>query len=186
MLMVTTTMRMLDGVHGNTSNTGPVSLLGLSLEVGVVGLEEGLVSSLSTGNNTNHSSAGALDGLSDARRKSDSGLLSVFGMTDDDARVTGGTCKTATVTELGLDVGDDGTLGHGVEGEDIADGEGGFGSSVNKLAGVHALDSDEILSALLVFVLVSENNFSERGTSAGVVHDVLNNSLDVSRSLCEV
>ena len=28
-LMVTTTMRMLDGVHGNTSNSGPVSLLGV-------------------------------------------------------------------------------------------------------------------------------------------------------------
>jgi len=125
-LMVTTTMRMLDGVHGNTSNSGPVSLLGVSLEVGVVGLEERLISSLAAGDDTNHTSAGALDGLSNARGESDTGLLAVLGVTDDNAGVAGGAGKTATVTELGLDVGDDGSLGHGVEGEDIADSEGSY------------------------------------------------------------
>jgi len=185
-LMVTTTMRMLDGVHGNTSNSGPVSLLGVSLEVGVVGLQEGLVSSLTTGNDTDHTSAGTLDGFSNTRRHSDSGLLEVFGVTDDNARVSGGTGNATTVTELSLNVGDDSTFGHGVHGEDIADGEGGFGASVDKLSSVDALDSDEILSALLVFILVSENNFGEGCTSTGVVHDVLNESLDVAGSLGEI
>ena len=32
-LMVTTTVRMLDGVHGDTSYSGPVALLGMSLVV---------------------------------------------------------------------------------------------------------------------------------------------------------
>jgi len=85
-LMVTTTVRMFDGVHGNTSNTGPVSLLGLSLEVGVVSLQKRLVSSLTTGANTNHSSAVTLDGLSATGRKSNSGLLTILGVTDDDTR----------------------------------------------------------------------------------------------------
>ena len=125
-LMVTTTMRMLDGVHGNTSNSGPVSLLGVGLEVGVVGLQEGLVSSLATSDDADHTSAGALDSLSNTRGHSDSGLLEVLGVTDDNARVAGGTGDAATVTELSLNVGDDGTFGHGVHGEDIADGEGGY------------------------------------------------------------
>jgi hypothetical protein len=54
------------------------------------------------------------------------------------------------------------------------------------LTGVHALDSDEILSVLLVFVLVSENDFGKRCATARIVHDVLHNSFDVSLSLCEV
>jgi hypothetical protein len=57
MLMVTTTVRVFDGVHGNTSNSGPVSLLGDTLVVSVVGFKERLVSSLAASNNADHSSA---------------------------------------------------------------------------------------------------------------------------------
>ena len=64
-LMVTTTVRMLDRVHGYTSNSGPVSLLGVRSVVGGVGAEHGLVSSLTTGNNADHGSAATLDGLTD-------------------------------------------------------------------------------------------------------------------------
>ena len=48
------------------------------------------------------------------------------------------------------------------------------------MAGVHAFDSDEKLSVLLKFVLVSENDFSKRGATAWVVHNVLDDSLDVT------
>ena len=64
MLLVTTTMRMLDWVHCDTSNSWPVLSLTLSLVPGSVGLQEWLVGSLSTGNDTNHSSAGSDDSLS--------------------------------------------------------------------------------------------------------------------------
>ena len=50
------------------------------------------------------------------------------------------------------------------------------------MAGVHAFDSDEKLSVLLEFVLVSEDNLGKRSTSARVVNDVLHDSLDVSVS----
>ena len=122
-LMVTTTVRMLDGVHSNTSNSGPVALLGVSLVVGVVGLEDRLVSSGATSDNTNHSSAATNDGLADARWESDSGLLAILGVTDDNSGGAGGTGEAATVTELGLNVGDDGALGHHINGKDIADGQ---------------------------------------------------------------
>ena len=48
------------------------------------------------------------------------------------------------------------------------------------MTGVHALDSDEILSVLLVFVLVSENDFGKRCATARIVHDVLHDSTNVS------
>ena len=104
MLMVTTTMGMLDGVHSNTSNSGPVSLLGVTLVVGAVGSEEGLVSSLTTSDDTNHSSATSEDGFTDTGWESDSSLLAIFGVTDHDSGGTGGTGESATVTELGLNV----------------------------------------------------------------------------------
>ena len=55
-----------------------------------------------------------------------------------------------------------------------------FASSVDEHSCVHAFNSDEILSTVLVSVLVSENNFGKWSATSGVVDDVLNNSFDVS------
>ena len=64
MLLVTTTMRMLDWVHGDSSNDWPVLSLSLHLVPNSVGLEEWLIGSLTTGADTDHSSAGRDDSLS--------------------------------------------------------------------------------------------------------------------------
>lgn len=124
MLVVTSSMGMLNGVHGNTSHSWPVVSLCLELVPGVGSLQEGLVGSLATGADADHSSARSLDGLSGSGGESDSGLLEVVGVTDDDGRGSGGSGEGASVTELGLAVGDNGTLGKGVDGKDVSDGEG--------------------------------------------------------------
>ena len=90
MLMVTTTMRMLDWVHCDTSNSWPVLSLSSGLEPGVGSLEEWLVGSLTTSGDTNHGSAGTNDGLSGTGWKSDSSLLTIIGVTNDDSGGAGG------------------------------------------------------------------------------------------------
>ena len=55
-----------------------------------------------------------------------------------------------------------------------------FLSSVDIHSCVHSFNSDEILSAGFVFVLVSERNLGKRGTSAGVVHNVFHNTPQVT------
>jgi hypothetical protein len=126
MLLVTTTVRMVDGVHSNTTNAGVVVLLCLSLEPSGTGLKEGLIGSLSSSDNADHSTAATLDGLTDAGGEADTGLGTVFGVTDDNGGSAGGAGEGSTVTELGLDVGDNGAFGHVSHGEDIADGEGSY------------------------------------------------------------
>jgi len=103
-LMVTTTVRMLDWVHGNTSNSWPVPLLGVGFVVRLVSLEERLVGSLSSGDNSDHGSAASKNGLSHSRWHSDTGLSSVFGVSDDDATGTRGTSKGATVANFSLNI----------------------------------------------------------------------------------
>lgn len=93
MLMVTTTMRMLDWIHSHTSNSWPVVSLSSSLEPGVGGLKEWFISSLSTSADTNHSSAGTKDGLSGTGWESDSGLLAILGVTDDNSGSSGGSSE---------------------------------------------------------------------------------------------
>ena len=126
MLLVTTTVRMVDGVHSNTTNAGVVVLLCLSLEPSGTGLKEGLIGSLATSDNADHGTAATLDGLTDSGGEADTGLGTVFGVTDDNGGSAGGAGEGSTVTELGLDVGDNGTFGHVSHGEDIADGEGSY------------------------------------------------------------
>jgi len=87
---------------------------------------------------------------------------------------------------LGLNVGDDGTFGHGADGQNVSDSEGSFATGVDEHSSVHAFDGDEVLSALLVFVLVSEDDLGKGSTSASVVNDVSDNSLHVTCSFSKV
>lgn len=137
-LLVTTTMGMLNGVHSDTSHAGPFLVLGDSFVVGSVSLQEGLVGSLSTSDDTDHSSAGSLDSLSEAGGKSHTGALAIFRVTNDNAGSAGGAGNGTAVTEFGLDVGDDGTFGHGVDGQDVADSQSCYYN--NKLEGYLPLE----------------------------------------------
>merc|ERR1719502_2004744 len=76
--MVTTTVRMLNWVHGNTSNSWPVVSLSLCLVPSSVGLEQWLVCSLTASAHSNHGSATTNDGLSGSRWKLDPSLLTII------------------------------------------------------------------------------------------------------------
>lgn len=186
MLLVTTTMGMVNGVHSDTSDTGPSVTLSSVLVVGGTGLKHGLIGSLSTSNNTNHGSAGTKDGLSDTGWESHSGLNTFLGVTNDNSGGTGSSGERASVTVLGLNVGANGTFGHGINWQDVANGKKCFLSTVDVHSSVHSFNSDEILSALFVFVLVSEDNLGEGCTSTTVVDDVSHNTLDVALSFGEI
>merc|ERR1712151_1467303 len=126
-LMVTTTMRMLDGIHRNTSNLRPAVSLDLVLVVSVTSLEKRLIKTTTTSNNTDHSTASGRNGLLDTRRKLDAGLV-VITVGDDGGVVTRSTSEHTTVSSLALNV---------------ADGKLGLVTAVNKLSSVHALSSNE-------------------------------------------
>lgn len=154
--------------------------------LGARSLEQGLVCSAATSDNTDHTTDAALDNLLGTRGKLDTGLTLVRVVADDGNVVTGGTAESTTVTHLLLDVGDDGTLRAGAEGEDVADGEGGVLAGVDELAGVHALVGDEGLGVDLEAVGVTECDLCQRSATAGVVDDLLHNTADVAMSLGEV
>ena len=56
-----------------------------------------------------------------------------------------------------------------------------LGTGVDELTSVETLNGDEILSALLVLVGVSEDNLGERSATTSVVHNFLDDSLDVTK-----
>lgn len=125
-LMITTTMGMLDGVHGDTSDHWPILLLGLLLVISGACLQEGLVGSSTAGADADHGSAAARNGLPGAGWESNSAFLSVFGVTNDDSRGSAGPCESAAVTFLCLTVGDDRAFGHCLHGKHVANSKGSY------------------------------------------------------------
>lgn len=107
-------------------------------------------------------------------------------MTNDGDVVTGGTTESATVTDLLLDVGDNGTFGDGTEREDVSDGQSSVLSGVDELTSVHALVGDESLGDLLEAVRVTEADLGQRSTTTRVVNDLLHHTANVSMALSVV
>jgi len=101
-------------------------------------------------------------------------------MGNDGGVVAGSSGEFATISQLLLQLADDGSLGHGAHGHHVADGQTGLLAAVHELTGVHALHRDERLLALLESVRIPEFDNGQRSSSAGVVNDVLHNALDVS------
>ena len=146
MLMVTTSVRMVDGIHSNTASPGPIVALGLVLVHSTGSLEHRLVGPCTTRHNADHSTSRRRDDLLGARRKLHTGPASIDVVTDDGNVVARCPTQRATVTSLLLDVGNNGTLGHGAERKNISNGQRSLLSSVDELACVHSLVGDKTVS----------------------------------------
>jgi len=186
MLMVTTTVRMVDGVHGNTTSLWPrVALDGiLVLRSGC--LQQRLVCSSSTGDDANHSARTALENFLRTTGELDAGLALIRIVSNNGNVIATGSSKCTTVADLLLDVGYNGTFGDGAQWQNVADGQRSILASVDELASVHAFIGDEGLGAELVAVRVSESNLCERCATAWVVNYVLDNASDVAMSFSVV
>merc|ERR1719324_487753 len=125
---------MLHGVHSHTTNLGPGVALHTVLVEGTASLEQRLVGTSSTGNNADGGTGAGRHGLLGTRRELDAGLASVKVVGDDGGVVARGTGKLSTVSSLGLNVADNGTLGALSKGQNVADGELGTTSGVDELA----------------------------------------------------
>ena len=73
-------------------------------------------------------------------------LIFFVGVVNDDGAGIGGSGEGAAVTVLGLAVGDDGTLGHLVDGQNVANVQGSLLDGVEVLTDLHALDGHEEVS----------------------------------------
>jgi len=100
MLMVSTTVGMLDGVLGDTSNLWPAVSLDAELVVGSACFEHWLVDSSATGDESEHGTVSAAVELLDAGWQLDSGLASVGVVGDNGAVSAGGLGNPASVTRF--------------------------------------------------------------------------------------
>jgi len=182
-LMVTTTVRMLDRVHRDTSDTRPAVSLHFVLVEGVTCFQDWLFLTITTGNNTNNGSVPGGQFLSDTRRQTNHSLLTIFTVSDNDAGSSGSTAQSSSVGVLIFNHGDFGTFWHLSEREDVTDGQLGVLSTVHELTGVQTFNGDEQFLVGLVSVGITEDNLGQRSSSTRIMDDLFDETFDVTVSL---
>ncbi|VEU36287.1 unnamed protein product [Pseudo-nitzschia multistriata] len=178
--MVTSSVGMLYWILSNTTNLRPAVALDGVLVVGTSGLQQGLVCTTTSSDNTNLGTDSGGDGLLTSRRKSKLGGSLVFVVGDNDGIRTGGTGKGTAITSLSFDVADNGSLGNSSQRQDVTAGQRRLLTAVDELSGVHTLGTEEQFIVALVSVSVQELNTADGSTSARVMHDLLNHTSDVT------
>ena len=182
-LVISSSVRMLHGVHGRTTHLRPAVPLHPVLVVVVACLQDRLVHAAAAGNNPYDSTAGGRQALAAAGGEADTGLLAIVGVAHNHAGCAGGPGEAATIRCLLLAHGDHGTLRHLGQRQHVADGQLGLGATVHKLSSVATLHCHPQLLLQLVAVGVMECHLANGRTTSGVVHDLLDKALDVTLAL---
>eukprot|EP00968_Pinguiococcus_pyrenoidosus_P012001 scaffold1016_cov258-Pinguiococcus_pyrenoidosus.AAC.5 len=195
-LVVTTSERVLHGVHGHTTDLGPLVPLHAVLVVCAAGLEHGLVRPAAAGHDANHRPALVGQGLLRPRRQANAAGALVLVLRDDHAVASGGLDEVASVSDVALDVADHGALRQLSQGQDVAHAEVRLLSAEDELPAVHALRAHHELIVLLVLVRVLELDPRQRRSSPRLMKDLLgtrnqaqtdlHEPLDIAGSLGEV
>ena len=182
-LMITTTMGMLHGVHGHTADARPAVALRLVLVVCTTSLHYWLVNTTATGDDADHGTAVGGQDLLCARGELDTGDTLVVVVSYDGGIVARGASKGTTVTGLFLDVAYNGTLGEGLQRQDVAHGQGCLGSTIHKLSRVHALGSDESGNVAAKLVGILEFHLGQGSTTTRVMDDLTDDTANVAITL---
>jgi len=96
---------------------------------------------------------------------------------DNNGVVTGGSGEDAAIADMVFNVADDGTLGDGSEGQDVANNEGGLLAAVDELSSVETFGGDEEFRLLLVAEGMTECNLGKWSAATGIVDNVGDHSL---------
>jgi len=185
-LMVTTTVWMLDWVHRNTTHLRPVVSLHLVLVVRTTRLQHRLVHTTAAGDQTDHCTVTRADDLLRAGWQLDSSSVRVGVVGDHGGAVAGGSGQLATVAELLFDVADGRTLRQATDRQDVADLQAGSLAARDRLTGVHSFGGDEQLLSQAIFIWITEGDDRQRCSSTRIVDDLLNDSFEKTISFGEV
>jgi len=177
MLMVSSSVWMLDWIFSDTSDFWPAVPLHSEFVVGSAGFEHRFVNSSTTSDESEHGSVSAGVQLFDTRWKFHSGFTGVGVVCDDGAVSTGSFCDLTSISGFFFQLANDGTFWHLSNWHDVTDGQGGFLTGVDELAGADTFWADHGFGDLSVFIWVFELDFAEWGTSTWIVTDVFDETL---------
>jgi len=185
-LMVTTSVRMFDGVHSHTTNDRPAVSLRLIFVISATGSQDWFVGTTTASHDSDHSSVGRRNDLLRSGWQSDASSSGVRIVSDDRRVIARSARQPASISRLLFQIANNRSFRQSPDGQNIPNLDSSFLSAINELPGVESFGGDHGFATSLVAVRISELDESQGGASTGIVDDVLDHSLDVSVSLSEV
>lgn len=204
MLMVTSSVRMVDGVHSNTTSTRPATKhvqsddhIKKRKEIALVTLgpefvecstsfEQRFIDPSTSGNNTDRRPRIPGDGLLRSTRQPNPRLIIVWRMSNDSRVIAGSPRQRSSISDLLLDIADDRTFGKAAHRQHVADGKRRLLAAIHKGTSVQTLGRDECFLAKFVPVRVTEDDTSKRRASTRVMNDILDDATNVTISFRKV
>jgi hypothetical protein len=160
---------MMDWVHSDSSDNWEVLSLSLVSPVLDSSLQDWLFISSSRSYYSDHSSRLTVNGLSDTRWKFDSGLKTIFRVSNDSDESSRGSGKLTIVTFSELNVGNESTFRDLSNREDVTNLEGSFLSTEDSLSREHTFDSKVKFLDLLVVIRIFELDSGNRSSFSWIV-----------------
>jgi len=179
-LVVTTTVGMLYWILRHTTNLGPAVALDRVLVVSTSSLQERLIGTTTSSNDSNLSTGQRTDGLLTTTGKTETSGSLVLIVGDNDGKGSTTTSIGTTISKLGLDVAHNGSFGHTAQRKDISNCQSGLLSAIYKLTRVHAFRAHQKLGVFLVTVGISELDLADGSSTTGIVKDFLHDATNVS------
>jgi len=183
MLMVSSSVGMLDWIFSDTSDFWPAVPLYSEFVVGSAGFEHRFVDSSTASDEAEHGSVSAGVELFDTGWKLYSGFAGVGVVGDDGAVSTGSFSDLTSITGFLFQLADNGTFWHLSDWHDVTNRQSGFLTGVDELAGADTFWADHSLGNLSVLVWIFKLDFGEWSTPAWVVDDVLDKTFYKTLSL---
>mmetsp|Transcript_11373 Transcript_11373/g.25320 ORF Transcript_11373/g.25320 Transcript_11373/m.25320 type:complete len:211 (-) Transcript_11373:42-674(-) len=171
---------MLYGIFRHTTNLGPAVALDGILVVGGSSLEQRLIRSAASSNNTNLGTHIRGHSFLSATWHAQTGGSLIFVMSHHNSVGSRSAGNSTTISLSGLDVADNSSLWHGRKRQDIANGQGSLLTAVNELTFVHSFGANHQLIVALETVRVTELDLGNGSTTARVVQNFFNDATNVT------
>ena len=142
MLVITSSVGMVNWVHSNTSNLWEILSLSFMSPILNTGLEDWLFISTTSSNNTDHSSRLTINGLSDTRWQLDSSLKAIFGVSDNGNKRTRSSGEFTIVSFSEFDIRNKSTFRNITDWKNVTNLKGSFFSAEDSLSAEHTFNSE--------------------------------------------
>jgi len=178
-LMVSSSVGMIEGVHSHTSRLWPAVSLDSVFVESAPSLQKWFVHPSSSCNDPDRSPGLITNRLLRSARQSDPSLSSVGIMPNNSSTRSRSPGQRPSVSNLLLNVTDDGPFWDSGEREDVPDVESRLLPAVDERTSRKPLSRNEQSCSKFVAVGISENDLGEGGTTARIVDDIFDQPSDV-------
>lgn len=172
-LMVTTTMWMLNRIHGHTTHLRPAVSLCFVFVIRATSFQHWFVNTTTTSDQADHGTIARSDHFLRAGGQPDTSAIRIRIVSNHGGVISARARQLAAISHFLFDVADDGTFWHATDWQHVADLQTSTLTAMQRLASVHSFGCDEQFFAQAILIWIAKSDNRQRSSTAGIVNDFL-------------